>query len=344
MRIFCWLGVLAVVATLFAGCGGSSDAETASKGPSRPEGAAQATREELQSPDIFVSLDGRVGAENVGVLIAKERGYFTDLGFKVGVGSPVRPRRPVGYVSNRTVDFALSQQPQVVLAKEKRAPVIAVGSLLRQPTLSFIWLPGSHIHSIADLRGKTIGVPGIPYEERFLQLLLARAGLSRRDVHTKIVGYDLVRTLESGRADAIFGGSSNLEGAVLARRGLKPVIVPVRRLGIPDYDELVVIVRSRRVARNPRLVRKFMAAVARGTAAAIADPEAAVRVIEESDEKGYDLSHEDIKAEVEATLPLLSRNTYMRRARVRHLVNWMQEQGFIHRPLPVSELTASFGK
>lgn len=338
MKILCWLGVLAVAAMFVAGCGGSGDAETASGSKD-----TQATREEMRSPDLFVSLDGRVGAENVGILIAKERGYFTDLGFKVGLGAPGRPRRPIWYVSNRTVDIALAQQPQVVLAKEKRAPVIAVGSLQRQPTLSFIWLPGSHVHSIADLKGKTIGVPGIPYEQRFLQLLLARSGLSRRDVHIKIVGYDLVRTLESGQADAIFG-SSNLEGAVLAQRGLNPVIVPVRRLGIPDYDELVVIVRSRRAARNPRLIHKFMAAVNRGTAAAIADPEAAVRMIEENEEKGYDLSHEDIKAEVEATLPLLSRNTSMRSTRVRHLVDWMQEQHLIHRSLPVSELAASYQK
>lgn len=295
----------------------------------------------MQSPDFFVSLDGRAEAENVGVLIAKERGYFTDLGFSVGVGAPARPRRPVWYVSNHTVDFGLSQQPQIVLAKQKKAPVISVGSLLKRPTLSFIWLSGSHIHGVADLKGKTIGVPGIPYQERFLQLLLARAGLSRRDVHVKIVGFDLVRAIESEKVDAIFGGSSNLEGAVLTERGLNPVIVPVRRLGIPDYDELVVIVRSRRVARNPRLVRKFMAAVTRGTKAAIADPEAAVRAIEASDEKAYDLSHEDLKAEVEATVPLLSRATYMKRARTRHLLDWMRQQGFVHRPLPVSELLTS---
>jgi putative hydroxymethylpyrimidine transport system substrate-binding protein len=339
MRFVYWLAISALVAALL-GCGGTSEAETASTEPRKPASEAKVMREESAGADVWVSLDGRVGAEDAGILIAKEREYFADLGLRVDFGAPARPRRPVQYVSNRTADLALSQQPEVVLAKAKGAPVIAVGSLLTRPTLSLIWLPGSHIDDLSDLRGKTIGVPGIPYQERFLQFLLARAGLSRRDVHVKIVGYDVVRTLESGRADAIFG-SSNLEGAVLAERGLNPVIMPIRRLGIPDYDELVVIVRSRRVARHPRLVRKFMAAVARGTAAASADPEAVARAIGANTERGYGLSPEDIEAEVEATLPLLARAPYIGHSRTKHLVDWMRKQGLIQRPLPISELLST---
>ncbi len=330
--------MLTLAVALLGGCGAGSGAQTTSSTEQRSSAAAEERAADLVGPDVWVTLDGRAGAENVGVLIANRRGYFSELGFSVGAGPPLRPRRPVWYVSDRTADIGLTQQPQVVLAKAGRAPIVALGSLLPRPTLSMIWLRKSHLRGIGDLKGKTVAVPGIPYQERFLHLLLQQAGLTRRDVHIKIVGYDLLRTLEDGRADAIFGGSWNLEGAVLKERGLHPVVVPVRRLGIPPYDEVVVIARSRRVARDPRLIHKFMAAVARGTAAAIADPEAAVRVIEASDQKGYDLSRADIKAEVEATLPLLSRTAQTSRSRAKRLADWMQGRGMIQDQLPLSAL------
>jgi putative hydroxymethylpyrimidine transport system substrate-binding protein len=327
-----------LVLTLFAGCGGGGDAQTPSLTTGNKEAEPSATTKQKHAPHVWVTLDGRAGAENVGILMAEKRGFFTSLGYSVASGAPARPRRPVMYVSDRTADIGVSQQPQLVVSKEKRAPVIAVGSLLSQPTLSMIWLRRSHIQGIGGLKGKTIGVPGIPYQERFLEFVLAKAGLTSRDVHVKIVSYNLLRALEEGHVDAIFGGSWNLEGAVLKERGLRPVIVPVRRLGIPTYEELVVIARTRRAARSPRLMQRFMTAVARGTAAAIANPEAAVRVIEKNYEKGYDLSHDDIKAEVEATLPLLSRTGYMNKARTRALVGWMQGEGLIQRPLGVPAL------
>ena len=58
----------------------------------------------------------------------------------------------------------------------------------------------------------------------FLQSFLARGGLTLDDVEVRRVGYELVSALTDGEVDAIFGGSWNIEGAVLEARGLKPVI------------------------------------------------------------------------------------------------------------------------
>ncbi len=329
--IFRLTALAAAVALL--GCGGSSQPRQLSP----PDASARAVSKTRELPQVWVTLDGRAGAENIGILMAERRGYFTDLGYSVAAGSPARSRRPIWYVSDRTADIGLTQQPQLVVAKEKRAPVIGIGSLLSRPTISMIWLQKSHIHGIGGLKGKTIGMSGVPYRARLLKFVLARAGLTYRDVHVKGVGYGLLTALEKGRVDAIFS-SWNLEGAILKERGLHPRIVPVRRLGIPAYDELVVIARSRRAIRSPRLMRRFMAAVARGTATALANPEAAVRVIEESGLRSYGLSHEDIRAEVEATLPLLSRTAYMSPSKTENLVGWMQQNGLVRRQLPISTL------
>lgn len=312
------------------GCGGGSENAT---GPRVT--AAEA------SPDrgkVRVTLDGLEAAENVGILMALHRGYFKDVGLDVWAGSPIEPNRPVSYVAKGTDDLGVTQLPQVVIAKEEGLPIVAVGSVIAHPTAAMMWLRDSKIRGIADLKGKTIAVPGVPFQQRFLKAVLARRGLSLDDVRVVPVGYDLVPALLSGRADAIFGGSPNLEGAELELRGEKPVITPVRDLGIPSYEEDVVIARADLVAEDPELIRNFISALSRGTTAAAEDPNGAVDAIVEAVGANPETHRHQKEVQVKATLPLLSRSGHMNPVRARALVDWMYGEGMIHRRLAVSEL------
>jgi ABC-type nitrate/sulfonate/bicarbonate transport system substrate-binding protein len=323
MRAHSVLGMWAAV-VLLVGCGGGGGGSETTERP--PQGSRKA----------WITLDGHMGPTNVGILMAQERGYFTDLGIEVTITGPETPSRPVIYVANRSVEFGVSHQPQVVVSREKGVPIVAVGSVIARPTAAMIWLQRSGIRGIADLEGKTIAIPGIPFQEQFLQRILARAGLTLRDVEVKHVWYDLAPALVNGRADAIFGGSWNLEGARLTARGLKPVITRVQSLGVPAYDELVLIARSDLAAEDPQLVRDVMTAVVRGTAAAVEHPEAVVNLIMKSGERDAYLTRKRAEAEVEATLPLLSETGYMDPLRASGLVEWMDEEGLIQRRLPNS--------
>jgi ABC-type nitrate/sulfonate/bicarbonate transport system substrate-binding protein len=328
MRSICAV-LMAVGALFLAGCGSSAgDAEN-----------AQAQREEFRPPrNVTVTLDAHPGPENVGILMAEEKGFFAKAGLDVAIAPPVWPRRPVTYVAQRNDDIGLGQLPQVMIAREKGARIRAVGSVISRPTAAMIWLRGSGLRSIADLEGKTIAVPGVPFQEALLGGVLKRAGLSLEDVKVKGVGYGLVPALLEGKADAIFGGSWNLEGVQLRSLGAKPVVKRVESLGVPAYDELVVIARTRSIAHDPRLIRTFMAAVARGTAAATRDPAAAVGAIEKSLEPDGDLSRTQIEAEVEATLPLLSNPAAIDLARARRFAAWMNEEGLTRKEVSASGL------
>jgi putative hydroxymethylpyrimidine transport system substrate-binding protein len=332
MRVLC--AVLIVVGALFvAGCGGGKEAENAQAKAS----SARPFR------NVTVTLDGYEGPENVGILMARQRGYFADAHLSVSIFSPILPARAVQYVATRQDDLGVTQEPQLVVAKAKGAPVIAVDSLVHRSTASMIWLKKSHIDNIADLKGKTIAIPGVPFQKTFLADVLARHGLTLDDVTVKSVGYELVPALVSGRADAIFGGSWNLEGVELEARGLKPVVTRLKSLGFPPYDEFVVIARSDRVTKDPGTIRDFVSAVARGTVAAINDPQAAAEAIEEGNLGGRKVGRKALEAEVAATLPLLSKSGYIYPQEAILLVDWMHEQGMINRfPTPTMLLNNDF--
>lgn len=326
---------LIVLVTLFAvGCGsGGNGAET-----------AQAQSENSRPfRSVTVTLGGHDTPEEVGILMAQQRGYFTDEHLSVSAFSPIYPARPVQYVATRQDDLGLTQEPQLVLAKAKGTPVVAVGNLVKRPTGAMIWLKKSHIRGIGDLKGKTIAIPGVPFQKDFLGSVLARYGLTLHDVYVKNVGYELVPALLHGRADAIFGGSWNLEGAELKARGLKPIITRLQSLGPPSYNELMIFARSDFVAKKPGVIQDFMSAVARGTAAAVEDPRAAVDAIEKVGLARRRVGRKALEAEVAATLPLLSKGGYMYSEQAIRLVDWMHEQGMIEKfPTPPELLTNEY--
>lgn len=325
-----WISVLAAVAALFAGCGdGDGTTEARQEKPAEPE-ALPISRGELN-----FGIDGAASPQNVGVWMAERKKYLDKVGFDTWVRVPVGPYRPIPYVTEELVDLSVSHLPEVVLARARGVPVVAVASLISQPTAAMIWLEESRIHGIADLRGKTIAIPGASFQKLFLETILARAGLSLDDVKVVNGGYELVPDLVSGRVDAIFGGSANVEGAELEARGLQPVVTGVQSLGIPAYDELVVIVRRDRLAAGPQSIRDILAAVDRGTAAARKDPEEAVDAITA---EASEANRKGTAAGVEATLPLLAGAGALSSERTEQLVDWMLAEGMIQQPLPAADL------
>jgi len=333
VKLFRWILAVASVSLLLAGCGEDGGPETTETAE------AKAPVEKLKGfRPLKVTLDAEPGPETAGLLMAKDLEYFDEVGLDVSTYAPLGPERPVEYVEDGTVDVAVTHEPQLVLAREEGEPVVALGSLVSGPTLSLISLPEAGISDVADLKGKTVIIPGAPFQKDFLEAALSKAGLALDDIELKQNAYQLTSALTSGRADAIFGGSRSVEGAELESRDLDPVITEADELGLPPYDELVVIARENRVAAEPKLFRVFMAAVKRGTAAAIEDPEAAVTAISRSDETEF--HPEPTELGLETALPLLSRTGQIDEAQTKRLIDWMHREGMIKQKLPVAALTA----
>jgi putative hydroxymethylpyrimidine transport system substrate-binding protein len=341
------LGLLVAVALL--GCGkAESDGGGRTKAGPGPKAARGASITENKPPpkcptpsdSIAVTLDGEAGAQNVGILMAEKKDFFAKAGLSVGVAGPATPKRPVRYVATGVDGIGVTQQPQLVLAREEGVPLIAIGSLVPQATAALIWLKRSGIRTIADLEGRTIAIPGVPFQEVLLEAILARAGLTPEDVEVKDSSYRTVGALLHDRADAIFG-SWNLEGAALEAQGAEPVIKRVRGLGVPSYEEAVVIAREECVRKHPEVMRRFMAAVARGTEAARQHRREAANRIAVYHDFDPQFTMKKLRRQLEVTLPLLVTSGRMDPARARHLTAWMHKQGFIEREPSPSALASN---
>jgi len=255
-------------------------------------------------PQAFdLALDFYVNPDHAGIITAIDRGFFAKAGLNVRLQVPSDPSAPIRQVAAGRADLAISYEPEVFLAREQGLDVVAVAALVDEPLTSLISLPRAGIEEPADLRGKTVATAGIPYQADYLATILGEAGVPGDEVTTVNVGFNLLPALLGGRADAILGGFRNVEGVDLAERGESPRVVPVDQLGVPTYDELVLVASAESVEENAETLRLFLSALAKGTASAVADPAAATQSVLAA---GKGLDPALTRAEVDATLPLLA--------------------------------------
>jgi putative hydroxymethylpyrimidine transport system substrate-binding protein len=253
-----------------------------------------------------LALDFYVNPDHAGIYTALERGYFEQAGLDVQPQVPSDPVAPIKQVAAGRADLAISYEPEVILARDQGLPVKAVAALVPSPLTSLISLPEAKIRDVTDLAGKTVATAGIPYQTDFLETMLDEAGVPPDDVEQVDVGLNLLPAVLSGRADAILGGFLNVEGVDLAERGKNPRVVPVDELGVPTYDELVLVANEDTVEDDPEAIRLFIAALERGTQDAADDPAAATDAVLAA---GEGLDPKLTRAEIDATLPLLLPDT-----------------------------------
>ncbi len=295
-------------------------------------GGDEPTKGSPSHPAPFtLALDWYVNPDHAGIYSALDRGFFKAEGLDVRPQVPSDPSAPIKEVAAGRADLGITYEPEVLLARDKGLDVQAVAAIVDQPLTSLISLPRAGIATGADLRGKTVGTAGIPYQTDYLQTILQSSGLPSSAANQVDVGLNLLPTLIGGRVDAILGGFRNIEGVDLQQRGLDPRIVPVDQLGVPTYDELVLVARRTTVEQHPEAIRSFIAALARGTAYAMAHPQEAANSVLTA---GMGLDPMQTRAEVDATLPLLAGTQgrpygFMNAGEWRRYSEWMAQHELI---------------
>lgn len=230
---------------------------------------------------MTLTLDWTPNPDHVGIFDARDTGLFARAGLDVAVRSPSDPTAPLKLVGVGRSDLAVSYEQELFFAAAKKLPVVAVAAVVPQPLNSFMAID-LQVKSVRALKGRTIGIAGVPSDYATLDTALRSAGLTRKDVKVVTVGYNLLPALLAHRVDAVLGVYRNVEGIQLQLRGLHPTIIPVDRAGVPSYDELVLVANRNRLqsdATYRATVKRFVAAFLAGTADARGHPARALAIL-----------------------------------------------------------------
>jgi ABC-type nitrate/sulfonate/bicarbonate transport system substrate-binding protein len=220
-------------------------------------------------------FDFAATASIIDVVVAQQAGYFKDLCLDVQLQPSFSTSNyPLiaggeaeiasGGSFSEVVDFATSNKVDLVaLAVEGRT---AIDSLIVKP---------GEASTLADLKGKTIGVKGkIPPS---VAVMLAGAGLVEgRDYKTVLLdGFDPVAHYHLDGIAGFPGYKSNEPGQ-LDRAGLKYTLFDPTKFGVPGSFGVLFATREW-VAAHPTAAEDFLRATMKGLADALSDPAAATQ-------------------------------------------------------------------
>jgi putative hydroxymethylpyrimidine transport system substrate-binding protein len=250
--------------------------------------------------NLSLMLDWFPNADHVGIYQALAEGDFKHVGLNVQVRTPSDPALPLKLVAAGKIDAAISYEPELLLARNQGLPLVSVAALVQQPLTSIVSIGSKHIQSPANLRGKTVGDAGIAYQHAYLTTILAHAGIPASSVKEVNVGDNLVPAMLSGRIDATLGAYWNVEAIQLARMHKHPNVIRMNQVGVPNYDELVLVVRANEINERIDVVRRLVQALARGYESARRNPQAAIQNLVKAN-PGLDQKFQ--AASVQATLP-----------------------------------------
>ena len=207
--------------------------------------------------------------------VAAQRGYFTNAGIEIEF-SYMDENQAAALVGANNLQFAVVSGEQVLLARAQGLPVVYVAAWYQQYPVSVVAMSDQGIASLADLRGKTIGLPG-PYGANYIGLraLLHAGGLSESDVKLDSIGYTQVEALAAGRDQAVSVYTTN-EPVQLRAQGYT-----LSELRVADYVQLAsngLISNETTIAGNPDLVQGMVTALLHGISDTLADPQAAYQI------------------------------------------------------------------
>jgi putative hydroxymethylpyrimidine transport system substrate-binding protein len=267
-------------------------------------GAKQDVTSAPATKRFTVMLDWFPNADHASLYSAIAGGDFRAAGLEVQPIVPSESTEPLKQLAAGKIDMAISYEPELLLARDEGLKLVSIGALVQRPLTSIIALPGQHVSAVKDLAGKRVGTAGISYQAAELRTALRNAGVRPSKVQEVNVGFNLVPAMLSGKIAATLGGFWNYEAIQLQLMHKHPVVIPVNEAGVPNYDELVLVVRANEAHSDGVDLRAFMQALTRGERAVRANPAAAAKLVQAANPSlEPKLQLKSIEQTLPATLP-----------------------------------------
>jgi NitT/TauT family transport system substrate-binding protein len=252
-----------------------------------------------QTPKLRVGLGYIPDVQFAPFYLAESAGLYKAAGLEVefqhGYTSELYPLLAAG-----KLDFVVGDAEDVVLLRSKdakAAPFKFVMAMYQSVPNALFSKAEKNIKTIADLKGKNIGIPGkFGTSWTSLQAVLKAAKLKESDVKITEVGFTQLEAVLADRVDVAMGFVNN-EPVVAAAKGIKLNVIEAGRYNrSPGNGVLTTDARL----KDAKSVRAFLEASQKALARTINDPKAAFAA---SKKYVQGLTDDRIKV-LEASVPL----------------------------------------
>lgn len=174
-------------------------------------------------------------------------------------------------------DLVIASGDEMLQARSNGLDLISVGSYYQKYPIKVIVKADSKINSIADLKGKKVGLPGEYGANWFaLQAALKEAKLEKQDLTIQSIGYTQLAALKSGQVDAVVGFTNNDTVQFrLAGEDVKEISLSDKELPLVSAN---IVTTAEYAKQNPEVIKEVLKSLGKGMEKSFADPNLAVEV------------------------------------------------------------------
>jgi len=225
---------------------------------------------------VTFQLNWVAGGANAGFAAAVAEGFYKEVGLDVTLVQGNGSGNTAQLVASGRAQIAYADAVAVSQLIAKGAPMTIVSTIYQSNPNEVSALKKTGIKSIADLKGKKVGVPSGSSQTTMLPLFLKANNLKETDLTLmNMPPTAMVPSLLQGQVDAILG-SMDAYQIQLEAQGAQLDNYRFADYGVPTVSTSI-FVNTAYAKENPEVVRNFIAASLKGWSFALDNPEKAVK-------------------------------------------------------------------
>ncbi|HHY63806.1 MAG TPA: ABC transporter substrate-binding protein [Clostridiaceae bacterium] len=286
---------------------------------------------------ITFVLDWTPNTNHTGIYVARDKGYYKELGLDVEIIQPQEGTSDT-LVASGTAQFGISYQESVTYARASGVPIVSIAAVIQHNTSGFASLKEKNILSPKDFEGRTYGGWGSETEAATIRYLMDQAGADFSKVKIMTIGdTDFFQASSSGQIDFawIFEGWAGIEAKL---RGIDINYIDLGSIApVFDYYTPVIITNENMIKNSRDIVESFMKATIKGYEFAIGNPEEAAEILlAAAPELDRDLVTESQKFLSERYRDDAEKWGLQKQEVWQRYTDWMYDNGFIQDKIDVS--------
>lgn len=290
---------------------------------------------------ISIRLKWLHQAQFAGFYYADKAGYYKESGLNVTLNPGGVDFPAIQMVAGGSDQFGISGGDQLLLAREKGIPVVAVATIYRKIPVVFFSLKESGITKPQQFIGKKVGVKLGTDIEQIYQAMLNNTGVDRNKIKEIPVKYDLTPLLT--KQIDVWPGYAINEPLTVEEQGYTINIIYPGDYKVNLYADTLFTTEDM-IKNKPEIVRKVVRATLKGWEQAIKNPDQAVAYTLQYSDK---LNRKHETKMMNTSIPFIKPDSrplgYMDKAGWQSLQTLLLKQKFMKKPVNIDKaFTAHF--
>ncbi|MGL5354576.1 MAG: ABC transporter substrate-binding protein [Clostridium sp.] len=229
---------------------------------------------------VTIILDWTPNTNHTGLYVAKEKGYFKEVGLDVEIIQP-QEGSSLQLLAAKKGDFAISYQEDITYAKtsDNPLPVKAIAAIIQHNTSGFASPKEKGIETVKDFENKVYGGWGGPSENAIIEAAMEKAGADFSKLKVVTAGTEdfFIATKNNIDFEWVFEGWTNIEAK---QRNFDLNYIPLREIdNALDYYTPIIAASEDTINNKKDMVKKFMEATTKGYEESIANPEESAKIL-----------------------------------------------------------------